>query len=61
MRHLQREPLEAVIQLAVRPAVMSEVERTLREYTQFHLERPIRSAEFLREVAQEPPPSGARP
>jgi DNA repair protein RecO (recombination protein O) len=61
MRHMQREPLEAVIGLTVRPAVMSEVERTLREYTQFHLERPIRSAEFLREVAQEPPTGGAGP
>jgi len=57
MRHLQRETLAAVIDLAVRPAVMDEVEHLLRDYSQFHLERPIRSADFLHEVAQHHPAS----
>jgi DNA repair protein RecO (recombination protein O) len=57
MRHLQREALAAVVELTIRPAVLSEVEKILREYTQYHLERPIRSADFLREVAQHHPAS----
>ncbi len=59
MRHLQREALAAVVELTIRPAVLSEVERILREYTQYHLERPIRSADFLREVAQHHPASSS--
>jgi DNA repair protein RecO (recombination protein O) len=57
MRHLQRETLAAVVELTIRPAVLSEVEKILRNYTEYHLERPIRSADFLHEVRQHHPAS----
>jgi len=59
MRHVQREALAAVVDLTIRPGVLIEVEMLLRQYTQFHLEQPIRSADFLHEVAQHHPASRA--
>ncbi len=50
LRYLQSQPLETVEQMGISRAVRNEVERVLRAYVRFLLERDLKSVAFLEMV-----------
>jgi DNA repair protein RecO (recombination protein O) len=50
LRHLQRSDFTLVADLALRPQVLSEVERVMEFYLTYLLERRLNAPEFLRQV-----------
>ena len=47
LRHLQREPFESATSLTVPGSILRELERVLRTYLQYVLERELKSAAFM--------------
>ena len=53
LRYFQREGLRSASALDVPPAILSEIDRLLRTYIRFVLERELKSAEFVELVARQ--------
>lgn len=55
LRYLQSQPFEAATRLRLRPALAQELELLLGEYIRYHLERNLKSIEFLRIIRKQNP------